>query len=145
MRTGVTVVFGITIGLVIGYFVAVTMFGTSSDRATTGNSSVSMSQSVKGQFDTYRAGVIGSGKPAVLFFHADWSPVSREADLELRALYDKGTPTVNMYRANFDTETELKKTYRVTKEPTFVLVDGEGKAKGIVQGYAANLVAAFTQ
>lgn len=146
MQKTITVLLGIGFGLILGYFVSAIVFGSIEQIGTVnGTTGISKKGQGQGRFELYHEGVIGKGKPAVLFFHAQWSPVSRGADKELQSLYDAKTPNVNMYRANFDTETDLRKTYRVTREPTFVLVDGTGKAKGIVQGYSSGKVRAFIE
>ncbi len=71
--------------------------------------------------------------PAVLFFSADWCPTCRAAnqDIDVR-LDDLGDITVIV--VNYDMERELKRTYGITSQHTFVQIDPEGEAIALWNG-----------
>jgi|GEM_PF-243068 len=61
----------------------------------------------------------------VLFFYATWCPTCRAADKALT-----GAPSIpaglTILKADYDTQTALKKKYGVTTQDTFVQVDAQG-------------------
>lgn len=60
----------------------------------------------------------------VLFFHASWCPTCRAAD---KNITESGVPAgITILKANYDTETALRKKYGITSQHTFVQVDSEG-------------------
>ena len=68
----------------------------------------------------------------VLFFHASWCPDCRKADASLTT---DGVPDgMTVVKVDYDTATELKQTYGVTQQFTFVLVDGTGAKKAVWTG-----------
>ncbi len=79
-------------------------------------------------YAAFNAGVIGNGQTSVLFFYARWCPECKEADGILKELYKNGNPSYSMYRVDFDTENDLKKTYGIVRQTSFVRIDGTGKA-----------------
>ncbi len=85
-------------------------------------------------YSNYAPSVLMDGQTKVLFFHAAWCPVCRSANTELEEWYAAGLPTRNVYKVDYDTETELKSKYGVTYQHTFVLVDGQGNAIETIQG-----------
>ena len=71
--------------------------------------------------------VLGS-ESFVLFFHAEWCPTCRgmeEAILNEMETFPGGT---KILKADYDTETELKKTYGITTQSIIVIVDKDGNA-----------------
>lgn len=76
-----------------------------------------------------------AGKPVVYFFHAGWCPDCKAADAALSAP-DVAIPGgVTIVKVDYDTATELRRTYGVTMQHTFVHVDGEGAlVKKVVRG-----------
>lgn len=85
-------------------------------------------------YRTFSADVLTDGRPKVLFFHAAWCPICRAADEELSGWYGEQRPTIDTYKVDYDTQTDLKARYGVTYQHTFVLVDGEGNAIQTLQG-----------
>lgn len=66
-------------------------------------------------------------KKRILYFHADWCPVCRPLDKEFSSMQEKIPEGVVVFKTNYDKESELKKTYGVTYQHTFVQVDATGK------------------
>lgn len=85
-------------------------------------------------YRTFTPAVLTDGEPKVLFFHAAWCPVCRDADEKLMTWFDDAAPTIDVYKLNYDNETALKSKYGVTYQHTFVLVDGEGNEVQVIQG-----------
>lgn len=69
-----------------------------------------------------------AGKPLVYFFHASWCPDCKAADTALTAPNVAIPAGVTIVKVDYDTATDLKRTYGVTTQHTFVQVDGTGKA-----------------
>lgn len=69
----------------------------------------------------------------VLYFYANWCPICRPADQNLRENESKISRDVTVIRVNYndpDTDQEekdLAKKYGVVYQHTFVQIDGEGK------------------
>lgn len=61
----------------------------------------------------------------VLYFHADWCPTCRPLDREFTTRMDSIPQDVVIFKTNYDTEIELKKTYAITYQHTFVQVDDQ--------------------
>jgi len=68
-----------------------------------------------------------AGARTVLFFHAPWCPTCRAAEKDLLAR-GAGLPAgLVIVKVDYDGATELKQRYGVTRQSTFVQVDGEGR------------------
>lgn len=65
-------------------------------------------------------------KKRVIFFYAAWCPTCRPADAEFKSRVNEIPSDVVLLRANYDTESALKKQYGITYQHTFVLVDESG-------------------
>lgn len=65
-------------------------------------------------------------KKAVIFFHASWCATCKAASEDFQANIDKIPTDVTILKADYDTETELKKKYGVVMQDTFVQVDRTG-------------------
>lgn len=85
-------------------------------------------------YAAFTPAVLTNGEPKVLFFHAAWCPVCREADEKLTTWFKDEMPTIDVYKLDYDTETALRSKYGVTYQHTFVLVDGAGNEVHVVQG-----------
>ncbi|MCA9371829.1 thioredoxin family protein [Candidatus Woesebacteria bacterium] len=72
------------------------------------------------------AAATARGDKTVIFFHAAWCPTCRAAEADFRANADKIPNNVTIFKADYDTEKELKKKYNVIVQDTFVQVDGRG-------------------
>lgn len=59
----------------------------------------------------------------VLFFHAGWCPACRQNDMTLQK---DGIPEGTVvFKVDYDTATDLRNTYGVTSQDTFVQVDAQ--------------------
>lgn len=76
--------------------------------------------------------LLAEGKNVILFFHASWSPSSVAAD----ASFAENTLPEGVYllKVDYDTATDLKATYGVTSEHTFVQLNNDMNAKLMWQG-----------
>jgi len=104
-----------------------------------------MEVEASGQYLAYSDGVIGNGESSVLFFKAPWCPSCKKNDGILTELYGKGGASLNTYKIDYDTATELKKQYGITSQDTFVLIDGSGKAVSSVTFPSESALLALVQ
>jgi len=84
-------------------------------------------QTVYGSFETYSAEKVANATgDVVIFFHATWCPSCRAliGDIEKNARVIPAGTTI--LKADYDTETALKKKYGVTTQHTLVQVDNDG-------------------
>lgn len=77
---------------------------------------------------------VARGKKRVLFFYASWCPTCKPADRDFQTYIDQIPKDVVLFRADYDTERELKTQYSITYQHTFVLVDDSGNAVKIWNG-----------
>jgi thiol-disulfide isomerase/thioredoxin len=63
----------------------------------------------------------------VLFFHAPWCPTCRAAEKDVLARTADLPAGLVIVKVDYDGATELKQRYGVTRQSTFVQVDGEGR------------------
>lgn len=63
-----------------------------------------------------------------LFFHAEWCPTCRQMEKEITANLSTLPEGTQILKADYDTESELKKEYGITSQSTVVIIDAEGKA-----------------
>ncbi len=66
-------------------------------------------------------------KKRILFFHAPWCPTCRPADVAFQRDAAMIPESVVLFKTDYDTSSDLKKTYGVTYQHTFVQVDTQGK------------------
>jgi thiol:disulfide interchange protein len=84
-----------------------------------------------GQYIDYSEAAIAENadKDIVIFFHAQWCPNCRELEKTLTA--GAIPENIVIMKADYDTETELKKKYGVTQQTTMVQVNGQGEKQTI--------------
>lgn len=82
-----------------------------------------------GSYISYDSSKIASaaknGNP-VLFFHAGWCPTCRAANEDIVKNISSIPANLTIFKTDYDSSTELKKRYGVTKQHTFVQVDENG-------------------
>ena len=66
-------------------------------------------------------------KSFALFFHAAWCPVCVGMEKEINSNLSKLPENITILKANYDKETELKKTYGIRSQSTVVIIDATGK------------------
>jgi thiol-disulfide isomerase/thioredoxin len=65
---------------------------------------------------------VAAGKPVVVYFHADWCPTCRaQQPIVDKLLGEPQFMSVTLFEADFDTETALEKSLKVTQQSTFVV------------------------
>ena len=67
-------------------------------------------------------------KKRVLFFHATWCPDCKAANTEIISMAEKIPADVAIFKADYDTQKELKKKYGIANQHSFVLVNTAGEA-----------------
>jgi thioredoxin 1 len=82
----------------------------------------------------YADAVLADGKTKVLFFHAAWCPICKDANAKLQSWFPSAEFSRSIYKVDYDTATALKAKYGVTYQHTFVLVDGQGTMLSKLEG-----------
>ena len=73
---------------------------------------------------------VGAGKPVIVDFAASWCPTCKAQKPIVDALMTEAKrKDVTLFKADYDTESALKKQLRVTQQSTFVVFKG-GKEVG---------------
>jgi len=72
----------------------------------------------------YDANLVGASENTVIFFHANWCPSCRAADAGISG--GEIPSGLTILKADFDTQTDLRKKYGVVAQHTFVQVDADG-------------------
>ena len=68
------------------------------------------------------AKAVAAGKPVVVYLHADWCPTCRaQQPIVDRLSKEPKLKDVTIYVADFDQETALEKSLKVTQQSTFVV------------------------
>lgn len=67
-------------------------------------------------------------KKRVLFFHAAWCPTCRAAQVGILENYTLFSPDTVVFKIDYDNSKELKRTYNVTQQHTFVITDEDDNA-----------------
>lgn len=75
----------------------------------------------KTQFDEQ----IAAGKPTVVYLHATWCPTCKiQQPIVDRLSSDAEFKSLTVFEADYDTETALTKSLRITQQSTFVVFKG---------------------
>ena len=68
---------------------------------------------------------VAAGGPVVVYLHADWCPTCKQqAPIVAQLLAEPRMKSLQLFVADFDTETALKKALRVSNQSTFVVFKG---------------------
>lgn len=73
-----------------------------------------------------------ANQPVALHFHADWCPTCRAQDKVLQSLKSEKGLDVTVLTANYDTEKDLKRRFKVNAQSTLVVLKGEQEAARVV-------------
>jgi thioredoxin 1 len=63
-------------------------------------------------------------KPVALHFHADWCPTCRAQEKVLQSLKSEQGLNLTVLVANYDTEKDLKRRFKVNAQSTLVVLKG---------------------
>ncbi|MDN7181573.1 thioredoxin family protein [Caballeronia sp. SEWSISQ10-4 2] len=75
----------------------------------------------KAQFDEQ----VAAGKPTIVYLHATWCPTCKiQQPIVDRLSSDAEFKSLTVFEADYDTETALKKSLRITQQSTFVVFKG---------------------
>jgi thioredoxin 1 len=75
----------------------------------------------KAQFDEQ----VAAGKPTVVYLHATWCPTCKiQQPIVDRLSSDAEFKSLTVFEADYDKETALKKSLRITQQSTFVVFKG---------------------
>lgn len=82
-----------------------------------------------GSYELYSAEKIAlaNSGDVVLFFKAGWCPTCRAVDADIKANMSAITGNLTILEVDYDNSSALKKKYGVTRQHTFVQVDGNGE------------------
>ncbi len=85
-------------------------------------------QAVAGVYTQYSADAVAASaaEHIVLVFSASWCPTCRALDKDIVANEEAIPAGVELYTVDFDTATELRRTYGVTVQHTLVEIDNTG-------------------
>lgn len=84
-------------------------------------------QMASGSFETYSADkVTAATGDVIIFFHATWCPSCRALSGDIESNMSAIPAGTTILKADYDTETELKKKYGVTTQHTLVQIDKDG-------------------
>ncbi|MEX0931871.1 MAG: thioredoxin family protein [Candidatus Paceibacterota bacterium] len=81
-----------------------------------------------GSYEAYSPEKLGRAETGdvVIFFHASWCPSCRSLNTDIENNLDEIPSGVSILKADYDTESELKKKYGVTYQHTLVQVSADG-------------------
>lgn len=73
-----------------------------------------------------------ANRPVAVLFHADWCPTCRAQDKALQSMKNEKGLDLTILVANYDTEKELKRRFRVNTQSTLVVLKGSQEAARLV-------------
>lgn len=75
-----------------------------------------------------------------LFFHAPWCPVCVGMEADIKATLSDFPVGSKIFKADFDTELDLRKQYGITIQSTIVIIDKDGKVAEKLTGPKASRI-----
>jgi thiol-disulfide isomerase/thioredoxin len=81
-----------------------------------------------------------ANQPVALHFHADWCPTCRAQDKVLQSLKAEKGLDLTVLRADYDTEKDLKRRFRVNAQSTLVVFKGQKEAARLVGDTAPDAI-----
>ena len=79
-----------------------------------------------------------AGQPVAVFFHADWCPTCRAQDQVLQSLKAEKGLDLTVLVANYDTEKDLKRRFKINSQSTFVVLKGTKETARLVGDTSAD-------
>lgn len=79
-----------------------------------------------------------ANQPVAVFFHADWCPTCRAQDKVLQALKSEKGLELTVLVADYDTEKDLKRRFRINSQSTFVVLKGTKEVARLVGDTSAD-------
>ncbi len=79
-----------------------------------------------------------ANQPVALHFHADWCPTCRAQEKVLQDLRAESGLDMTVLVANYDTEKELKRRFKVRAQSTLVVLHGEKETYRVVGDTSAD-------
>lgn len=73
-----------------------------------------------------------AGKPVALHFHADWCPTCRAQEKVLQDLKTEPGLDLTVLVANYDTEKDLKRRFKIRAQSTLVVLHGDKETYRVV-------------
>jgi len=103
------------------------------DEATTADM-VATDTTAPGIYTEYTANAVAdsTAERIFLFFHATWCPSCRALEADITANLNDIPPGVAIYKVDYDTATELKQTYGITRQHSVIEVTQAGTITGTV-------------
>ena len=71
-------------------------------------------------------------QPVALHFHADWCPTCRAQDKVLQSLKKEPGLDLTLLVANYDTEKDLKRRFKVNAQSTLIVLHGQKERARLV-------------
>lgn len=97
-----------------------------------GASALSHALEVKPYTAAALADAQNTDRPVALHFHADWCATCRAQDKVLQQLKTEKGLELTVLTANYDTEKDLKRRFRVNAQSTLVVLKGQKEAARVV-------------
>lgn len=99
------------------------------ERAMMDKKDASDTMMAKGSYEAYSAEKVAAAgdSKVLLFFHAEWCPLCRPLDADIKAHLSDIPSGVIILKVDYDTETALRQKYGVTYQHTIVEVDSAGR------------------
>ena len=79
-----------------------------------------------------------AGQPVALHFHADWCPTCRAQDKVLQSMKTEKGMDLTVMVANYDTEKDLKRRFRVNSQSTIIVLKGTKETARLIGDTSAD-------
>jgi thiol-disulfide isomerase/thioredoxin len=73
-----------------------------------------------------------AAKPVAILFHADWCPTCKAQQKSLEALKAEKSLAITVLSANYDTERDLKRRFKVNSQSTMIVPKGSRETTRLV-------------
>lgn len=79
-----------------------------------------------------------AGQPVAVLFHADWCPTCRAQDKVLQSLKAEKGLDLTVLVANYDTEKDLKRRFRINAQSTIIVLKGTKETARLIGDTSAD-------